>query len=41
MKLGIHSSDWDKLIETIRKEIPKLYADIVISILEKFATTYL
>ena len=40
MKLGIHTSDWNKVIEAIREEIPQPYADIVIRILEKLATQY-
>jgi len=40
IKLGIHTKDWDKLIEDIRKEIPQPYSGIVVGILHKFATPY-
>lgn len=41
MKYGIHSQNWDKLIEKIKTEIPKEYADKVIAILYEMSTNYL
>ena len=38
MKQGIHSNDWNELLETIRREIPEPYASQVIRILEELAT---
>ena len=40
MKTGIHSSNWDKLIQAIRDEIPEPYATQVIKILERLSTPY-
>jgi hypothetical protein len=40
-KLGIHSKDWDKLIQAIKEQIPEPYASKVIKLLEVFSTSYL
>ena len=41
MKTGIHSQDWDKLIEKIKAELPDKYAEKVINILYEMSTKYL
>jgi ribosomal protein L1 len=40
-KVGIHTKDFDKLIEEIRKEIPQPYSGIVVGLLYKYATSYI
>ena len=40
MKLGIHSKDWEKVIEAIKDRIPEPYAHEVIVILQEYATNY-
>jgi len=40
MKLGIHSSNWDKLIVEIRENIPEPYLSVILKILRKYSTPY-
>ncbi len=41
MKFGIHSQDWDKLIEKIKEELPKDSSKKVIKILYEMSTRYI
>ena len=41
MKQGIHSSDWFKVVEILRKELPNKWFNVVMDILEKYLTNYL
>ena len=41
MKEGIHSSNWLKLVNELRKELPEKWFEVVMDILEKHSTNYL
>jgi len=41
MKIGIHSSNWLKLVNELRKELPEKWFEVVMDILEKHSTNYL
>lgn len=41
MKIGIHSGDWDKLIEELRNSLEEYTFQNVVAILEKHSTRYL
>ena len=40
-KLGIHSQDWLKLVNELRKELPENWFEVVMDILEKYSTRYM
>ena len=40
LKLGIHSSDWDKLLAELREQLPELFYNIVVEILITHSTNY-
>ena len=41
MKIGIHSQDWDKLIEELRDLLDEHIFRSVLAVLEKHCTRYL
>lgn len=41
VRSGIHSKDWDKLIERIKTELPEEYSTKVILILYELCTHYI
>ena len=41
MKIGIHSLNWLKLVNELRKELPEKWFEVVMDILEKHSTNYL
>lgn len=40
-KLGIHNLDWLKVVNELRKELPEKWFEVVMDILEKYATRYI
>ena len=41
MKEGIHTKDWLKLVNELRKELPPEWFEVVMDILEKYSTNYI